>query len=43
MVSVIRYLRIHIFLCTRFEPRSLVTSLGVGVMSQYQGLREANF
>ena len=34
MVSFIRYLWIHFFFsCTRFAPRSLVTSLGVGVMS----------
>ena len=43
MVSFIRYLWIHFFLCTRFAPRSLVTSLGVGVTSQHQGWREANF
>ena len=37
MVSFIRYLWIHFFLCTRFALRSLVTSLGVGVTSQHQG------
>ena len=44
MVSVICYLWIHFFFsCTRFAPRSLVSSLGVGVISQHQGRREANF
>ena len=44
MVSVICYLWIHFFFsCTRFAPRSLVSFLGVGVISQHQGRREANF